>query len=135
MLGEPDLIARCRARQPGWSVGAVASAALPDLLEVVDLPAWSAGVARLRGALTDLLTSRGLSVRPSDANWVLVDRGGLRETLAPHGIVVRDCASFGLPGVTRIAVPSEDGLERLTEGLARVELSSVDLSAPPERVA
>ena len=73
VLGEPDLVARCRARQPQWAVSGVAAAALPDLLETVDLPGWSAGVARLRRALTDLLTSFGLGVRPSNANWVLVD--------------------------------------------------------------
>ena len=122
VLGEPDLVARCRARQPQWAVGGVAAAALPDLLETVDLPGWSAGVAHLRRALTDLLTSFGLGVRRSDANWVLVDHGGLREALAPHGVVVRDCSSFGLPGVTRAAVPSVQGLERLAHALASVEL-------------
>ena len=114
----PDLVARCRVRQPAWSVGGLAAAALPELLAAADLPGWCAGVARLRGALSDLLASHGLAVRPSDANWVLVDRGGLREALAPHGVVVRDCASFGLPGVTRVAVPSEEGLERLDAALA-----------------
>jgi len=118
VLADPDLVARCRVRQPAWSVGGLAAAALPELLAVADLPGWCAGVARLRGALSDLLASHGLAVRPSDANWVLVDRGGLREALAPHGVVVRDCASFGLPGVTRVAVPSEEGLERLDAALA-----------------
>ena len=47
VLADPDLVARCRARQPEWSVGAVAAAALPDLLGAVDLPAWC---ARCRGA-------------------------------------------------------------------------------------
>ncbi len=135
VLGEPDLVARCRARQPQWAVGSMAAAALPDLLETVDLPGWSAGVARLRGALTDLLTSFGLSVRPSDANWVLVDRGGLREALAPYGVVVRDCASFGLPGVTRLAVPSAQGLERLAAALGAVLLPCVGVPAHTEPVA
>jgi histidinol-phosphate/aromatic aminotransferase/cobyric acid decarboxylase-like protein len=134
VLGDPGLIARCRTRQPGWSVGAVAAAALPDLLEAVDLPAWCAGVVTLREALTDLLTSHGLPVRPSDANWILVDRAGLREVLAPHGVVVRDCVSFGLPGVTRIAVPSEEGLERLSSALVRAELPLVGVPAHPEPV-
>jgi len=118
VLAEADLVARCRARQPAWSVGGLAAASLPELLAAADLPGWCAGVARLRGALSDLLASHGLGVRPSDANWVLVDRGGLREALAPHAVVVRDCASFGLPGVTRIAVPSVKGLERLDAALA-----------------
>jgi histidinol-phosphate/aromatic aminotransferase/cobyric acid decarboxylase-like protein len=116
VLGEPEFVARCRERQPAWAVNGVAAAALPALLESVDLPGWSLGVARLRVALTDLLAGHGFSVRPSDANWVLVD-GCLRDVLAPHGVVVRDCASFGLPGVTRVAVPSESGLARLDAAL------------------
>ena len=122
VLGEPNLIRRCRARQPAWSVSSVALDALPELLAPVDLPAWSAAVAVLRGDLVDLLTSYDLTVRCSDANWVLVDRGGLREVLAPCGVIVRDCASFGLPGVTRIAVPSAQGLERLADALASCPL-------------
>ncbi len=102
--------------------------ALPDLLATVDLPGWCAGVAQLRDALVGLLRSHGLTVRPSDANWVLVDRGGLREALAPHGVVVRDCASFGLPGVTRIAVPSAQGLGRLAAAL----VPCLGVSSSPE---
>ena len=122
VLAEPTLVARCRARQPAWSVGGLAAAALPELLEAADLPGWCAGLARLRGALTDLLASHGLPTRRSDANWVLVDRGGLRDALAPQGVVVRDCASFGLPDVTRVAVPSAEGLERLAAALAAAAL-------------
>ena len=123
VLADPALVARCRARQPAWSVGGLAAAALPELLDAAELPRWCAGVARLRDALADLLTSHGLAVRPSDASWVLVDRGGLREALAPHGVVVRDCASFGLPDVTRVAVPSEEGLERLAAALEAAALA------------
>jgi len=36
-----------------------------------------------------------------------LDAPGLREALAPHGVIVRDCANFGLPGVVRIAVPND----------------------------
>jgi histidinol-phosphate/aromatic aminotransferase/cobyric acid decarboxylase-like protein len=119
VLADPDLVERCRARQPAWSVGGLAAAALPALLAAVDLPAWHQGVARLRAELVDLLASHGLTARPSDANWVLVDAPGLRERLAPHGVVVRDCASFGLAGVARIAVPDGGGLDRLDAALAQ----------------
>ncbi len=51
VLADPTLVARCRARQPAWSVGGLAAAALPELLEAADLPGWCAGLARLRGAL------------------------------------------------------------------------------------
>jgi histidinol-phosphate/aromatic aminotransferase/cobyric acid decarboxylase-like protein len=118
LLADPELVQRCRDRQPAWSVGGLVAAALPELLEPVDLPAWRDGIALLRARLVDVLAAHGLTARPSDANWVLVDAPGLRAALAPLGVVVRDCASFGLPGVARIAVPDADGLNRLDEALA-----------------
>jgi histidinol-phosphate/aromatic aminotransferase/cobyric acid decarboxylase-like protein len=126
VLAEPELVDSCRERQPAWSVGGPAAAALPELLDRVDLAGWAAGIAALRAELADLLGSHGLAVRPSDANWLLVEAGGLREALAPHGVVVRDCASFGLPGVTRIAVPSAEGLERLDAALAALRWTGVE---------
>jgi histidinol-phosphate/aromatic aminotransferase/cobyric acid decarboxylase-like protein len=41
----------------------------------------------------------------------------LRDHLARRGVVVRDCANFGLPGTVRIAVPDALGLDRLTTAL------------------
>ena len=118
VLADPELLARLRAAQPAWSVNGLAAAALAELLETADLPGWAAGIARLRRALTRLLDAHGLEPGPSDANYVLCRNApGLRERLAPQGVVVRDCASFGLPGQARIAVPTPDGLARLAAAL------------------
>ena len=110
---------RLAARQPLWSVNGLACAALPDLLATVDLPGWAAATSTLRVELTALLTSAGLDVRPgATANWVLVDGApDLRARLAAHGVVVRDCGSFGLPGVHRLAVPSTADRARLAAAL------------------
>jgi histidinol-phosphate/aromatic aminotransferase/cobyric acid decarboxylase-like protein len=124
VLGPPELIARCGIRQPMWSVNGLVAGALPDLLETVDLGAWAPAVCRLRASLVSVLAAHGFDAAASDANWVLVSAPGLRERLAPLGVVVRDCASFGLDGVMRIAVPSPDGLDRLDEALARVSAHS-----------
>jgi len=116
----PDarLAQRLRRRQPRWAVNGVAAALLPELLERADLRAWATAIAALRTQLVDVLHAHGWRPRPSDAPFVLVDRaGGLRERLAPLGIVVRDCTSFGLAGCARIAVPGPDGLERLDRAL------------------
>jgi histidinol-phosphate/aromatic aminotransferase/cobyric acid decarboxylase-like protein len=134
VLADPALIRRCQVRQPEWSVGALGCAALPELLELVDLSAWFVGVAELRRELTELLTAFELNVRRSDSNWVLVDRAGLREELAPHGVVVRDCASFGMPDVTRIAVPSSEDLERLAKALEAAALQREGLWSQSEPV-
>ena len=116
VLAEPALLRRLRP--PAWAVNGLAAAALPDLLDAVDLPAWAAGVARLRDRLVELLQRAGLDPEPSDANFVLVRAPGLRDRLAAHGILVRDCGSFGLPDHVRIAVPDDAGLSRLQEVLA-----------------
>jgi threonine-phosphate decarboxylase len=114
-----DLLDRLRRRQPAWSVNGLACAALPDLLATVDLPGWAAAVARLRNGLIGVLRAAGFHSEPSDANFVLVRAPGLRARLAPFGVLVRDCAGFGLPGHVRIAVPGDAGLARLEEALCR----------------
>ncbi|MHB1446657.1 MAG: aminotransferase class I/II-fold pyridoxal phosphate-dependent enzyme, partial [Acidimicrobiales bacterium] len=118
LLADPDIVARARAAQPAWSVNGLAAGALPLFLQSADLPGWAAAIAGLRSELTTLLHTHGLDPQPSDANFVLCAQGaGLRERLAPHGVIVRDCASFGLPGQARVAVPGPDGLARLSIAL------------------
>lgn len=120
VLGDPALRDACASRQPHWSLNGLASESLADLLEPVDLVRESAGVRALREQLRSLLARHGLVAQPSDANWLLVECPGLRDVLAREAVVVRDCASFAMPGVVRIAVPDERGLERLDAALTRV---------------
>jgi histidinol-phosphate/aromatic aminotransferase/cobyric acid decarboxylase-like protein len=116
---------RIADRQPRWSVNGLAVAALPELLDTADLTGWHTAVVRLRADLVDLLARHGLRAEPSDANFVLVPGAqGLRDRLALHGVVVRDCASFGMPATVRVAVPDETGLDRLATALS---------AAPPRR--
>jgi histidinol-phosphate/aromatic aminotransferase/cobyric acid decarboxylase-like protein len=117
VLAEPSIIESCHRLQPEWSLNGLAAAALPDLLAALDLADSVRRIRVLREQLRAMLESQGITARPSDANWLLVDYPGLREMLAPVGIVVRDCASFGLEGVTRIAVPNESGLARLGDAI------------------
>lgn len=101
-----------RRRRPAWSVSGLACALLPELLAVADLPRWAEEVAALRAGLVGVLD--GYDVHAADAPWVLVrGAGDLRERLARRGVLVRDCASFGLRDTARVAVPSEAGLARL----------------------
>jgi histidinol-phosphate/aromatic aminotransferase/cobyric acid decarboxylase-like protein len=111
---------RVRARQPRWAVNGVALAAVPDFIAAADLSGWEREVARLRGVLVGVLAGHGLHAAPSDANYVVVDAPGLREQLAPLGVLVRDCASFGMPGRARIAVPDDAGIDRLDQALGRI---------------
>jgi len=116
----PGFADRLRRRQHLWSVSGLACALVPDLLDRADLPAWRTTVAGLRADLADLLRGAGCEVAAADAPWVLVSPAGdLRDRLAGYGILVRDCASFGLVDTVRIAVPGLLGLERLAAALRR----------------
>jgi histidinol-phosphate/aromatic aminotransferase/cobyric acid decarboxylase-like protein len=115
-----DAAAAIRGIQPQWSVGAPALAAVEALAPTSDLPAWASAIGRLKQRLVAELRARGLGVEDTEACWVLVRRPGLREELAPHGVLVRDCATFGLPGVARVAVPDDAGREHLLAALDRV---------------
>lgn len=111
---------RLRRRQPRWSVNGPALAATERFLELTDLPGWAEAIRRRRRHLVERLATLGMEVADTDACWVLVDRPGLREELLPYGVVVRGCASFGLPDVHRIAVPTDDQFERLMTAAAAV---------------
>lgn len=119
-LEPEELRGRLVRAQPHWSVSALALAVLPELLEVADLPDWASRIGQLRRELVDLLAGAGLQVQAADAPWVLVHEPGLRERLAPLGVLVRDCASFGLPGVARMAVPGAENLERVAAAVGRL---------------
>jgi histidinol-phosphate/aromatic aminotransferase/cobyric acid decarboxylase-like protein len=115
-----DDVERFARRQPEWSVNGLATAVVPELLERADLRGWAKEIADLRVDLSTLL--QPFDPQPSDANWILcANATGLRERLAAHGVLVRDCASFGLHGFARVGVPAAAGLERLEKALCRLE--------------
>jgi histidinol-phosphate/aromatic aminotransferase/cobyric acid decarboxylase-like protein len=123
----PDADGRSRLarRQPEWALNALAAESLPELLSTVDLTTWAAAVAELRADLVEILSRHGLAAWPSDAPFVLFDAAtGFRERLARHGVLVRDCASFGLRGVVRAAVPDAGGLETLERALGALGAES-----------
>ncbi|HVW33710.1 MAG TPA: aminotransferase class I/II-fold pyridoxal phosphate-dependent enzyme [Acidimicrobiia bacterium] len=116
---DPAVIARLADRQPRWSLNGLAAAVVPELLAGADLGAWAEAVARRRAALAGALPG----VEPADANFVLVavpeGAAQCRSRLARHGVLVRDCTSFGLPSHVRVAVPDEAGLARLVQAWER----------------
>ncbi len=106
-----------RARRGPWAVNGLAAAATADLLAGADLARWAVGVTRARVALVALLEAHGLAPQASEAPWVLLHAPTLRDALGAQGVAVRDCASFGLDGHVRIAVPDDAGLARLERAL------------------
>lgn len=121
-----QVITALAAMQPSWSLDAVAQAVGPVALtehhaRVALLQEMWGTRARMRAALIDA----GACLGPSMANFLLVevpdgDAGAARLALLREGILVRDCASFGLPSWVRVAVPPRAQEERVTVALLRV---------------
>ena len=69
----------------------------------------------------------GLACPPPSANFLLVEVGnatGMRlELLKRHGVCVRDCTSFGMPGHIRIGVRGMRDSRRLIDAMRDVLLS------------
>ena len=135
LCADDAVMCKIRHAQPEWSVNGLALEALFDLLRPVDLPAWSGATAALRAQLAGLLGRFGLSVRVGHGPWVLVEGSPtLRARLLSEGIVVRDCASFGLKDTVRIAVPRPEHVARLERALERrVAAEREPLSVAPDR--
>ena len=126
LAAAPAVARAVEAVRPPWSVNAGALRAGLAALE----PAGEAHVERARALversrelLTAGLSVLGYKVWPSSANFVLVDVGDgaeFRRALLPHGCIVRDCASFGLPTCVRIACRLPAECERLLELVERL---------------
>ena len=80
---------------------------------------WAAGIATAarRAWPRSSPATTSSSRRPTGSSSH--DAAYLREPLGARGVLVRDCASFGLPGTIRVAVPDADGWERLAAALGR----------------
>jgi threonine-phosphate decarboxylase len=103
--------------QPPWSVNVIAQAAgLAALCEEAYLQDTLAQTRAAAMELTRDLTALGLPVRPSATHFFLVkvdDAAKTRSELLRRGILVRDCASFGLPAFVRIAARRPEENQRL----------------------
>jgi len=131
LLAPAEVIEVLSKVQPPWSVNAVARetgvAALASEGHYRD--AWR----KLRGlsqALRRSLLELGLEAFPTDANFLLIrvgDGARAREELWAHRILVRDCASFGLPAYIRVGARLEEDNRRLVSALT----STPSLTATP----
>jgi histidinol-phosphate aminotransferase len=127
LLACSDIARAVEAVRPPWSVNA---GALRAGLATLDPQAHAhvqraqALVAESRELLTRCLTRLGYPVRPSAANFVLVHVGNaaeFRRALLRHGMVVRDCTSFGLPEHVRIACRMPEQCAQLVEVVSRLQ--------------
>ena len=122
-FGDPELIARMEVLRPPWSVNTFAEEfAILAFRNYRLLEKSRQRIAVEREWLEKKLRDLGLPALPSSANFLLVNlgepRSGLAARLLARGILVRDCASFGLPESIRIAVRRREENEQFTEALA-----------------
>lgn len=121
----PQVIQRLEASAVPWSLNAFAAAVAAQLpRHLSEMREDAARNPRRRAHLTRLLKALGARVFPSQSNFLLVDFGrDMTEcvrTLKEQGILVRTCASFGLPpSCLRIAVKTEAEHETLIEALKK----------------
>jgi threonine-phosphate decarboxylase len=96
LLGNEALLSRIADFGPEWSVSTAAQAAGLGALKE---PGWAERTREVveaeRAFLAEALSALGLSVFPSDANFLLIKSSApLGEPLKARGILVRDCSSF-----------------------------------------
>ena len=119
-FGAPELIERMETVRLPWTVNAFAEAFAIEAFRHYDLLEHSREqIAREREWLCGRLTALGLAYEPPSANYILMEvpleAGMLVARLLPHGILARDCRSFGLPRHIRVAVRTRGENRQLIE--------------------
>jgi L-threonine-O-3-phosphate decarboxylase len=123
-VGAEKLIAALLRVRPPWNVNALAQAAgLAALLDQNHLHRSLELLAAAKGELMTALAELGMQTHPSAAHFFLVrvsNGSAVRRALLHKGILVRDCASFGLPEFIRICTRRPEENARLVAALSEV---------------
>ena len=116
-VGHAAVVEAMRRAAPPWSVNAPAQAAgVVVMAERERLAQSLSELARAKPSLVDGLASLGRAPLPSATHFFLVrvgDGAATREALLRRGILVRDCASFGLPEFIRLSTQTPEANARL----------------------
>jgi L-threonine-O-3-phosphate decarboxylase len=123
-VGHVSIIAALSRVRPVWNVNALAQAAgLAALGDGEHRQRSLQALAQAREELVTGLAELGLPPLPSATHFFLVcveDGAAFRQTLLRQGILVRDCASFGLPAYVRIATRRPEENARLLEAIRTI---------------
>ncbi len=126
-IGHPDIIEAVRRVRPAWNVNGMAQAAG---LAALDQDEWLRDTVNKlhedKQTLVAGLNNLGYAPRSSSVHYFLVNvenGAAFRAKLLKHKIMVRDCASFGLPEYVRIATRTPEDNAKL---LAAVEMVQRD---------
>jgi L-threonine-O-3-phosphate decarboxylase len=128
-VGHRRAIAALERVRPAWNVNALAQAAgLAALADEAHLQASLAALKPAKEALLTGLKRLGLAPLPSAVHFFIMqvsDGQAFREALLRRGILVRDCASFGLPAYVRVATRRPEENARLLAAIAEGSLLSI----------
>jgi histidinol-phosphate/aromatic aminotransferase/cobyric acid decarboxylase-like protein len=125
LLAAAPLVAALEAARPTWSTSAPAQAAALAAVREEAFVAESRERLRAdREATADGIARLGLAAIPSTAPYVTfrapdADAAALGRRLLAHGVLVRACASFGLPSHLRVAARPQRERERFLDALSR----------------
>ncbi len=124
LIAPPETVEMLQRVLPPWSVNAFAQAA--GCAAIQDREHLWGTLALTRQAAASLregIQGLGIPVLPSRTHFFLAEVGDavtIRQRLLISGLVVRDCASFGLPRFIRIATRQPHENAHLLEGLQGV---------------
>jgi histidinol-phosphate aminotransferase len=127
-LAAKPIISTLKKVRPPWNVATTAQAAgIAALNDDAYLDDCTIKIQQAKDYLITELESLGLSPLPSQTNFFLVEVGqaaDFRRALLSHGIIVRDCTSFGLPQYIRLAPRTLPECERLITAIKRIGVQS-----------
>jgi histidinol-phosphate/aromatic aminotransferase/cobyric acid decarboxylase-like protein len=123
LIATRELVARVEEQRPAWMTSAMAqTAVVVACRERAFVDDSRRKILDDRDALAAELARLGYVTVPSTAGFFLAHVGNARELrhrlLVGHHILVRDCASFGLPEYIRLASRPAADRERLVRALA-----------------
>jgi histidinol-phosphate aminotransferase len=119
-----EIIETLNRVRPPWNVNTVAQQA--GIVALQNEDALQDSLEKVRAGkryLTEELDKMGFRCLPSETNFFLVKAGDaaeIKRKLLAKSILVRDCASFGLPGYIRIAANTMENNRRLISSLKEI---------------
>jgi histidinol-phosphate aminotransferase len=123
-LASQEIIDWLKRVRPPWNVNVVAQRIGAIVLDDMDyLEQSKRKITEAKEFLLADLSRLGFQPLPSDVHYFLVRVGNAQEfrtSLLKHGILVRDCTSFGLPEYVRIAPRTIPECQKLTTIIDRV---------------
>ena len=124
-IANKEIIDGLRQVRPPWNVNVMAQKAGVIALGDGDyLERCKQRIRQAKQFLTTELCRLGFTLIPSNTNFFLVrvaNGKGFRDTLLRHGILVRNCTSFGLPEYVRIAPGTMSQCQKLIATIQKLK--------------